>query len=90
MSVILWGLDADKYSPRTILSGDDNFQIAGTLVNPGLLQLPTNSAIGWTDTRHIFQGNILFADDSVQQLTSNGLHTVLFQTQIATNQFAIP
>jgi prepilin-type processing-associated H-X9-DG protein len=84
------GLDASAENPRTILSGDDNFEINGVAVKSGLLELSTNAPIAWTAARHKFSGNILLADGSVQSVTISGLTNLVQQTGLATNRLAIP
>ena len=84
------GLDASPDYPQAILSGDDNFQINGVPVKPGLLELSTNAPIAWSAARHKFAGNILLADGSVQSVTISGLTNLLHQTGLATNRLAIP
>ena len=84
------GVDADQSHPQMILSGDDNFEIAGIPVKSGLLELSTNAPVAWTAARHKFVGNIGLADGSVQQVTTHSLKTALQQTGLATNRLAIP
>ena len=84
------GLDASMNSPRTFLSGDDNFAIGGVPVKSGLLEISSNTTIAWTAARHNRTGNIGLADGSVQQLTTDGLQNVLLQTGLATNRLALP
>lgn len=74
------GLDASASHPNALLCGDDNFEINGAQVKPGLLELSTNSSVDWTSTRHILGkrhfwnattsfGNIGLVDGSVQMTT---------------------
>jgi len=84
------GLDSTTNRPSTFLSGDDNFEINGTPVKSGLLELSTNAPIAWSAARHKFAGNILLADGSVQSVTISGLTNLVHQTGLATNRFAIP
>ena len=84
------GLDADQTNSQMLLSGDDNFEIGGVPVKSGLLQLWTNAPIAWTKARHESGNYILLADDSVQQLTTDGLQQALRQTGVATNRLVIP
>ena len=84
------GLDADQTNLRMLLSGDDNFAIGSVPVKSGLLELWTNTPIAWTKARHKFVGNILLADGSAQQLTTDDLQKALRQTGVATNRLAIP
>jgi hypothetical protein len=74
------GLDASTSRPNALLCGDDNFEIGGAPVKPGLLELSTNSSVDWTSTRHMLgkrhfwnattsYGNIGLVDGSVQMTT---------------------
>jgi len=90
-------LDADQTHPQTILSGDDNFETNGIPIKSGLFELSTNNPISWTASRHVFAGNILYADGNVQQVSSKvwqintkGLQTVFLYAGLATNRLAIP
>ncbi len=92
--------------PQRILTGDDNFEIGGIPVKSGLLALSTNVNVAWTSsrhfidathfwtrTRHVFAGNICFADGSVQTPGNTGktnLYSTFQQTGLATNRLAIP
>ncbi|HTI97460.1 MAG TPA: hypothetical protein VL527_01050, partial [Dongiaceae bacterium] len=84
------GLDADDRNPQSLLSGDDNFEIGGVPVKPGLLEFPTNAPLSWTAARHDSAGNIGLADGSVQQLTSSGLRKATAVTGAVTNRLLIP
>jgi hypothetical protein len=47
------GLDAEDKSPQMILSGDDNLDVNGVRVRPGILNLWTNASVEWTENeRH--------------------------------------
>jgi prepilin-type processing-associated H-X9-DG protein len=80
----------NETNPQMILDGDDNLTIGGVRVRPGFLNLWTNTTVGWTKERHHGEGNIVFADGSLQQLTTDGLRQALQQTGVATNRLAIP
>jgi competence protein ComGC len=84
------GLDATTNQPKTLLSGDDNFEKNGTRIEPGTVASSTGDTINWTAKRHIHAGNVVFADASIFQLTSNGLKQALLETGLVTNRFAIP
>lgn len=84
------GLDASAENPRTILSGDDNFEINSVAVKSGLLEFSSNTPIAWSAARHKFSGNILLADGSVQSVTISGLSNLVQQTGLVTNRLAIP
>jgi prepilin-type processing-associated H-X9-DG protein len=95
------GLDASTNNPNTLLCGDDNFEIGGTPVKPGVLEISSNTAVGWTSARHTTYkrhfwdavtsyGNIGFADGSVQVAKDSDLRNYLTRTGLATNRLAIP
>jgi hypothetical protein len=86
------GLDAEDKYPQMILSGDDNLEVNGVRVRPGVLNLSTNTTVGWTKERigkfHGL-GNIGLADGSVQTVVLN-LQPLLANTGTATNRLVIP
>jgi prepilin-type processing-associated H-X9-DG protein len=85
-----FGLDVAPSKPQMFLSGDDNFTVGGVPVQPGILNLQTNSLVAWTNERHRGAGNIGLADGSVQATTSAGLSSVLVSSGVATNRLVIP
>ena len=82
--------DAVEISPQMILDGDNNLLVDGKHVQPGILNLWTNSSVAWTKDRHNGTGNIGLADGSVQQVNVPELMQALIQTGVATNRWAIP
>lgn len=66
--------DADETMPTMWLSGDRNLAAANAPLKAGLFTNKANAALSWTTALHKNQGNIAFADGSVQQLTSLRLH----------------
>ena len=64
--------DAVETYPQMILDGDDNLLVDGKPVQPGILNLWTNTTIAWTKDRHHGVGNIGMADGSAMQVTSEG------------------
>jgi len=84
------GLDAADTGPMTLLSGDRNLTINGVAVGPGLLELTTNSALGWTAEMHQEAGNLVLGDGSVQQATTAKLTEQVRHQEIATNRLLIP
>jgi type II secretory pathway pseudopilin PulG len=84
------GVDADRTNPKSILGGDDNFVVGGTLAKHGLLLLHTNSPIQWTKKRHVSRGNIAVADGSVTVISNSAITEVLVRTGMATNRLALP
>jgi prepilin-type processing-associated H-X9-DG protein len=84
------GIDAHDNAPQTILAGDDHFNIGKATPGRGLLLLATNTPVVWRNERHRKQGNIAFADGSVQGFTTPGFRAALIQTCLATNRLAMP
>lgn len=84
------GLDATDTKPEIILTGDDHFQVSGTKPKPGLFSLLTNAPVEWRNERHRKEGNIGFADGSVQIYNSHELRKALLKTGMATNRLAMP
>jgi type II secretory pathway pseudopilin PulG len=84
------GLYASTNHPNALLCGDNNFEISGKPVMPGLLDFSTNSPIAWTSARHHSSGNIGLADGSVQTVNNSNLVVLIQQTGLATNHLAIP
>ena len=80
----------NEINPRLILSGDCNFTIAKKPVKSGMLSLWVNDPVAWEPPRHGANGNLGFADGSVQSATPSSLHNYLIQTGVATNRLAIP
>ena len=96
------GLDAEDYT-QMILSGDDNLEVNGVRVRPGILNLSTNAPVEWTENerhgrpqqwsfrnQHLRIGNIGLADGSVQTTTSSPFQSALINTGTATNRLVIP
>ena len=87
------GLDAEEKYPQMIVSGDDNLAVNGMRVRPGILNLRTNAAVGWTKERNRDYhppGNIVLVDGSATQTTDSALKSALANTGFATNRFVIP
>ena len=85
------GVDVtNSVNPQLFLSGDNNFEIGGEAVRPGLREFGTNDPVAWSATRHEKTGNIGLADGSVQGINNSGLTNLLHQTGLATNRLAIP
>src|ERR1039458_3979976 len=96
------GLDAEDYM-QMILSGDDNLEVNGVRVRPGILNLSTIAPVEWTENerhgrpqqwsfrnQHLRIGNIGLADGSVQTTTSSPFQSALINTGTATNRLVIP
>ena len=87
------GVDANTVNPNMLLTGDHNLGDTG---NPpttaqiygdgkgNFISLGTNGLaatwVGWADNQHAKQGNVAFADGSVQNLTTTRLHEALSKT----------
>lgn len=84
------GLDACETNPQMFLAGDSNLEIDGKPVSSGILNLWTNSAVGWTADRHQRCGNIAMGDGSTMQFSNAKLREALANTGVATNRLAIP
>ena len=97
------GLDAEEQYPQVILSGDDNLEVNGVRARPGILNLPPNTSVKWTENerhglpqhwsiwkQHLRIGNIGFVDGSVQITTVSPLQSALVNTGFATNRLVIP
>jgi type II secretory pathway pseudopilin PulG len=80
-------------NPLLIISGDSNLQLGGKTAKSGLLLVGTSHRVAWDSGRHVYygyNGNLGFADGSVQSLTISGLRSSFVQTGLATNRLAIP
>jgi prepilin-type N-terminal cleavage/methylation domain-containing protein len=97
------GLDAEDKYPQMIISGDDNLEVNGVRVRPGILNLSTNAPVEWTENerhglsqkwsfrnQHLRIGNIGLADGSVQTTTTSALQSAFVNTGSATNRLVIP
>jgi prepilin-type N-terminal cleavage/methylation domain-containing protein len=97
------GLDAEDKYPQMIISGDDNLEVNGVRVRPGIFNLWTNAPVEWTpDERHGRDqqwhirkphwrvGNIGLVDGSVLTTTVLTFQSALVNTGTATNRLVIP
>ena len=97
------GLDAEDIYPQMILSGDDNLEVNGVRVRPGILNLSANAPVEWTENerhgrpqhwsfrnQHLRVGNIGLADGSVASTATSIFQSALMNTGTATNRFVIP
>ncbi len=84
------GIDAYDTAPRTILSGDDHFDIGNAKPGSGLLLLASNAPVAWRNERHRKQGYVGLADGSVMGLSTHAYRRTLGETGIATNRLAMP
>ena len=97
------GLDAEDKYPQMILSGDDNLEVNGVRVRPGILNLSTNAPVEWTENerhglpqqwsihkQHYRLGNVGLADGTVESTTVSTLISTLMNTGVVTNRLVIP
>jgi prepilin-type processing-associated H-X9-DG protein len=82
------GIDAQDAYPQMFLSGDRNLTNRPSPLNR-ILEVTTNTSIGWSHELHNRSGNVLLCDGSVQQLSSSRLQSAL-QDSGVTNRLAIP
>lgn len=84
------GLEAEDFSPNMLLSGDRNIALNGKLL-AGVVALGTNSPVQWTaNDIHRGEGNIGYADGSVQQFTTKKLRAALVNSGDSTNRLVFP
>jgi len=89
-------LYADEMYPQMIIDGDDNLLVDGKRVQPGILNLWTNSSVAWTKDRHHGVGIIGMADGHVEQPAGKGLNSAVVSstsgvpTNNAANRWLIP
>lgn len=84
------GVDASELKPSTIIAGDRNLAVGNVRLRHGLAGLANSDPVRWTSTIHSNQGNIALADESVQQLSSQGLQRAFLDTGLATNRLVLP
>jgi hypothetical protein len=91
-----FSLDAPPTDPQMILAGDRNVWVDGSAAKPGLVIVSSNSVVGWTRTElHRGVGNLLMADGSSRQVTSNLLQMAFTEgfnasTNITSARLVIP
>jgi prepilin-type processing-associated H-X9-DG protein len=83
------GIDADDNHPQMLLVGDRNIT-GGVRLPNGILEITSNSVVGWSAEMHKNLGNIAFTDGHVETLTTAFLRECLTNTGVATNRLAIP
>jgi prepilin-type processing-associated H-X9-DG protein len=84
------GVDATDTNPTMPLAGDRNITLNRVVLSSGLHALATNASIDWSGEMHNKQGNILFADGSVQSISSAQLPDFFHGSGVATNRLAMP
>ncbi|HKQ40645.1 MAG TPA: hypothetical protein VJ063_21435 [Verrucomicrobiae bacterium] len=83
------GLKASVTNPTSILTGDRNVCVNGSLTN-GIVEVRNPSAVAWGSATHKNEGYIGLADGSAHQVTDGLLRNAIQATGLATNSLAIP
>jgi len=83
------GLNALLTQPAMLLSGDRHLT-NGVAPLRGVLDLTARRPAGWTAELHTNRGNVVFADGSVQSLTSQALNQWLNKSPGPTQRLAMP
>lgn len=76
--------------PGMWLAADWNITNNRNISIRSVLLVPTNSAVGWTDTLHKKNGNVLLVDGSVQQFSNSKLNASLRSLTNSPLRLAIP
>jgi hypothetical protein len=84
------GMDPMRDDPQTVLAGDDNFQLGGFDIKPGLRSMSTNVFYTWNTKRHHSAGCIAFGDGSVQAFTNPGLTNLFWTTNFTVLRLVVP
>jgi prepilin-type N-terminal cleavage/methylation domain-containing protein/prepilin-type processing-associated H-X9-DG protein len=88
------GVDANDLRPNMLLAGDHNLGAGATppslqniygesgnwFISMGTNTTWVNASPGWADNQHVRQGNVAFADGSVQNLTTAQFRSALNKT----------
>lgn len=77
-------------SAAAVLSGDRNLTMNGVLLRRGLVEIYSNSPIGWGENIHPRGGNILFADNHVEGTRANTINQKFQATGLTTNRLLLP
>ncbi len=83
-------LDAKIDQTRILLTGDRNLILDGTPVNPGLLVLRTNFAVGFSRLLHRGSGNVVLGDGSAWYAPGKSFEEHLKQEPKETSRVLIP
>jgi prepilin-type N-terminal cleavage/methylation domain-containing protein len=62
------GQQASETLPQSFLTGDRNVTTNGVTLKTGIHRLQSDADVGWDNTQHTKQGNVVLGDGSVQQL----------------------
>lgn len=84
------GVDAVDAKPSMYLVGDRNVTNGLPLPPNRIMDLTSNSIVGWTGELHGKQGNVCLADGSVQSWSTDQTREGLAHTGVATNRLAMP
>lgn len=83
-------LDAEYPAPGSVLAGDRNIEVVGSREPvPGLLTFTNSVYLRWTHLLHGGEGNVAYADGSVQQATTRDLQKI-FALGLRTNRLVVP
>jgi hypothetical protein len=66
--------EADETMPEMLLTGDRNLATNNVALKPGLFAFSSSRRLGWTTAMHNCDGNLGFADGSVQLVADKQLH----------------
>jgi hypothetical protein len=83
-------LDIRVNNPQEILFGDDNLELRGRRVKPGLLELASSTPLVWSAGRHRLCGNVALNDGSALGVNNPGLASYLYSTNLVAARLAIP
>ena len=84
------GILTNSSNPQALLGGDRNLMTNGVPAESKILEVTTNTAVGWTFAMHKNAGNVLLGDGSVQPFTYARLQQQLADSGVATNRLLIP
>ena len=83
------GINATDTTPRMFLAGDRNILLNKQLL-AGVQNLQRDTPLSWSKEIHKEEGNVAFADGSVQGFSSAELRDALLSTGTETNLVSIP
>lgn len=84
------GLNSSRTQPQSLLAGDRNLTTNGVPLQSGIIELSTNSVVGWSEQLHNSQGNIVLGDGSVQQVATPRLRDQVRTADTPTIRLAVP
>jgi type II secretory pathway pseudopilin PulG len=71
------GVNAEYDQPMSILAGDGNLAASSTMVHG-----TAGGRLTWNRALHVYKGNVLFADDHVEEWSDNGGSTLGSRTDL--------